>query len=454
MRSPRILIVDDEEDIRDILTDRLRMYGYEALTASDGAGALEKVGEMSPELVLLDIRLPDLDGMEVLSRIKRQHPETLVIMITAYGTIQRAVEAVKQGAYDFIEKPFDPDLIRIKVDKALERQMLVRQNEYLRSELKGEYGEIIGKSEKMMEVLRTIERVAGSDSTVLVTGETGTGKELVARALHRNSPRSSEPVVVVNCSAIQPELMESEIFGHEKGAFTGAIARKLGKMELADGGTLFLDEIGDMAYELQAKLLRAIQEKEFERVGGAKPIKVDVRFIAATNQDLKKAIQTGKFREDLFYRLNVVNIHLPPLRENREDIPLLIEHFLQKHSAALRRRGVQITDKAIELLVNYRWPGNVRELQNCIERTILLTDSDLIRPEHLPQEVRSSAFPESTQSGIFIRPGTPLDIVQRAHVLKTLEYVEGSKTKAARLLEISLRTLYNKLKEYRNETQA
>jgi len=407
-----------------------------------------------PELVLLDIRLPDLDGMEVLSRIKRQHPETLVIMITAYGTIQRAVEAVKQGAYDFIEKPFDPDLIRIKVDKALERQMLVRQNEYLRSELKGEYGEIIGKSEKMMEVLRTIERVAGSDSTVLVTGETGTGKELVARALHRNSPRSSEPVVVVNCSAIQPELMESEIFGHEKGAFTGAIARKLGKMELADGGTLFLDEIGDMAYELQAKLLRAIQEKEFERVGGTKPIKVDVRFIAATNQDLKKAIQTGKFREDLFYRLNVVNIHLPPLRENREDIPLLIEHFLQKHSAALRRRGVQITDKAIELLVNYRWPGNVRELQNCIERTILLTDSDLIRPEHLPQEVRSSAFPESTQSGIFIRPGTPLDIVQRAHVLKTLEYVEGSKTKAARLLEISLRTLYNKLKEYRNETQA
>lgn len=454
MRNPRILVVDDEEDIRNILSDRLQMYGYEVPTASDGAEAIERVAEISPELVLLDIRLPKLDGMEVLSRIKREHPETLVIMITAHGTVQRAVEAMKQGAYDFIEKPFNPDLIRIKVDKALERQSLIRENKYLRSELKGEYGELVGKSQEMMEVLRTVEKVAPSDSTVLITGESGTGKELVARALHRNGPRSSEPFIVVNCSAIQPTLLESEIFGHERGAFTGAVTRKPGKMELADNGTLFLDEIGDMAYELQAKLLRAIQEKEFERVGGTSVIKANIRFIAATNRDIHKAIQEGKFREDLFYRLNVVNIHLPPLRELKEDIPLLIEHFLGKYSAALKRRGVQITDEATELLMNYRWPGNVRELQNCIERTILLSDSDIIRPEHLPQEVRASEFPQSTQAETLVKRETTLKEMEKAHILKTLEEVGGNRTKAAKLLGISLRGLQYKLREYMGESQA
>jgi DNA-binding NtrC family response regulator len=452
MGKPRILVVDDDEDIRILLSDRLEMYGYEVLNASDGQEALEKVDEMTPELVLLDIRLPILDGMEVLERIKLEHPETLVIMITAFGTVQLAVEAMRKGAYDFIEKPFDPpDIVRIKVEKALERQALVRENEYLRSELKGEYEELIGKSQKTMEVLRMIEKVAPSDSTVLITGESGTGKELVARAIYRNSPRSSEPFVVVNCSAIQPTLLESEIFGHEKGAFTGAIARKPGKMELADGGILFLDEIGDMASELQAKLLRAIQEKEFERVGGTAPIKVDVRFVAATNRDLQKAIQEGKFREDLFYRLNVVNIDLPPLRENREDIPLLVEHFLRKHSAAQKRRGIQITDKAMEILANYRWPGNVRELQNSIERALLLADSDLIGPEHLPQEVRADEFPESTQTVTPAKPGVPLKDMEREHILKTLEEAGGKKTEAAKRLGISLRSLQYKLKEYMEE---
>jgi two-component system response regulator AtoC len=453
MGKPRILVVDDAEDIRNILSDRLEMYGYEVLTASDGQEALEKVDKATPELVLLDIRLPILDGMEVLDRIKLEHPETLVIMITAFGTVQLAVEAMRKGAYDFIEKPFDPpEIVRIKVEKALERQALVRENEYLRSELKGEYGELIGKSQKMMEVLRMIEKVAPSDSTVLVTGESGTGKELVARAIYRNSPRSSEPFVVVNCSAIQPTLLESEIFGHEKGAFTGAIARKPGKMERADGGILFLDEIGDMANELQAKLLRAIQEKEFERVGGTAPIKADVRFIAATNRDLHKAIQEGKFREDLFYRLNVVNIQLPPLRENREDIPLLVEHFLQKHSAALKRRGIQITDRAMGILANYRWPGNVRELQNSIERAILLADSDLIGPEHLPQEIRAGVTPETVQTEAPIKSGTALKDMEKEHILKTLEEVGGNRTKAAKLLGISLRSLQYKLKEYMDES--
>lgn len=450
MGSLKILIVDDREDFRDILSDRLMVHGYETLTASDGLKALEKVKEVSPELVLLDIELPDLSGLEVLSRIKREYPETLVIMITAYGTIQRAVEAMKQGAYDFIQKSDDLDIIRIKVDKALERQLLVRENEYLRLELEGEYNEIIGKSQKMMDVLRTIEKIASSDVTVLITGESGTGKELVARALHENSPRSSQSFIVANCTAIQPTLIESEIFGHERGAFTDAKTRRLGKMELADGGTLFLDEIGDMAYELQPKLLRAIQEKEFERVGGSGPIKTDVRFVAATNRDLAKAIREGKFREDLFYRLDVVNIQLPPLREIREDIPLLAEYFLKKHSAALGKEGVQITDEAMELLTNYSWPGNTRQLQNCIKSIILLAGSDIIRPEHLPPEVRIGGFTESVQAGVPIKSGTALEDMERALILNTIAYATTQR-EAADLLGISLRTLQNKLKQYRGE---
>jgi len=439
MRNPKILVVDDAEDIRDILSDRLEMYGYDVLTASDGVEALKKVENVSPELVLLDIRLPKMNGMEVLSRIKREHPETLVIMITAHMTIDNAEKAmIEQGAYDFFEKPFNLDLIRVKVDKALERQALLRENKYLRSELKGEYDEIIGKSKEMMEMLRKIEKVAPSDSTVLITGESGTGKELVARALHRNSERSSGPFVVVNCSAIPSELIESEIFGHEKGAFTHAIARKIGKMELADGGTLFLDEVGDMAYELQAKLLRAIQEKEYERIGGT-PIKVDIRFIAATNRNLQEAIKDNKFREDLFYRLNVINIHIPPLREHKDDIPLLMEHFVQKLSADLKKPGIQIADKTMELLVNYHWPGNIRELQNWVERTILLTDSNVIRPEHLPPEI---------QSGETNEPTTTWEKAEEAHIRKALKEADGNKTKAAKILGISLRALYYKIEKY------
>jgi len=451
MQSLRVLIVDDEEDIRDILSDRLQAYGYEIVTAADGLEALEKVEKTSPDLVLLDIQLPKLGGMEVLSRIKREHPQITVIMITAHGKIQLAVDAIKQGAYDFVEKPFNPDLIRIKVDNAIERHTLLRQNEYLRSELKGEYGEFIGKSQKMLEVLGTIEKVASSDSTVLITGESGTGKELVARALHKNSSRSSEHFVVIDSTAIPLTLLESEIFGHEKGSFTGALARKIGKMEVANRGTLFLDEVGDMAYELQSKFLRAIQEREIERVGSTQPIKVDVRFIAATNRNLQEAIQNGKFREDLFYRLNVVNIKLPPLREIKEDIPLLIDHFLSKYPTVKNRKKVQITDKAMEFLMNFNWPGNIRELQNCIEGAALLASSNVIYPEHLPQEIVSDKVTESVQDELRIKSGMSLKEAEKTLILKALEQAGGNKTEAAKLLGISLRGLHYKLKEYNIE---
>jgi DNA-binding NtrC family response regulator len=444
----RILIVDDEEDIRNILSDNLQFYGYEVSTASDGGEVLEKVSELSPDLVILDIQLPKMDGMEILSKLRQEYPQILVIMITAYATVQRAVEAMKQGAYDFIEKPFKPELVRMKVEKALEKQNLVKENEYLRSELKGEFGEIIGKSQKIMNILKTIEKVAPSDSTILITGESGTGKELVARALHTNSMRSRGPFIVVNCSAIQPTLLESEIFGHEKGAFTGAITRKPGKMELADRGSLFLDEIGDMAYELQAKFLRAIQEKEFERVGGTKPVKVDIRFIAATNRDLRDAVQKGEFREDLFYRLNVVNIHIPPLREHKEDIPILVEHFVRKNSAVLKRPKVKINHEAMEIIISYNWPGNIRELQNCIERSILLADSDIINAEDLHKELIATIPDSSDPSEDIPRSVTSLKELEKTLILKTLEEVGGSKTKAAKLLGISLRGLQYKLKEY------
>lgn len=452
MKNLKILVVDDEEDIQIILSDRLKMYGYEISTAGDGEEALEKVESESPDLVLLDIRMPKKDGMAVLSEIKSKHPEIFVIMITAYMTVKRAEEAMlKLGAYDFIEKPLKFELIRIKIERALKQLRLQRENQYLRSELKGTYGEIIGKSSQMMAVLDRIERVAPSDLSVLITGETGTGKELVARALHDNSPRSSEKFIVVNCAAIQPTLVESELFGHEKGAFTGAIEKKPGKMELADGGTLFLDEVGDMAYELQAKLLRAIQEKEFERVGGNTRIKVDVRFIAATNMDLHEAMEEGKFRNDLFHRLNGVEIALPPLCEHKEDIPLLVESLLQ--NAAQNNREIQISEEAMDVLVNHPWPGNVRDLQNCIKRTIVLADSNIIQPEHLPPELCGSSPPEVTQEGIFIKVGTTWKDAEKALILKTYEKTGHNKTRTADLLGISLRTVQSKLKEYGEEVE-
>ena len=444
MENLRILVVDDEENIQIALEDRLRMYGYEVTTASDGEEALEKVESELPDLVLLDIELPGISGLKVLSRIRSEHPEILVMMITAYDRDEWVIEAMQeQRADDFIKKPFNYELIRLKVERALKPKLLEKElaeeSKSQRSDLKGKYDEIIGKSQQVVDVLRIIDKAAPYDLNVLITGESGTGKELVARALHYNSPRASKEFRAVSCAAFQPTMVEDELFGHEKGAFTGATEKKLGKMELADGGTLFLDEVGDMALELQAKLLRAVQEKEFERIGGTHLIKVDVRFISATNHDLQKAIQEGKFRVELFARLRGMEINVPPLRKRIEDIPLLVQYFLQ--NAAENKQKVQISEEAMDILMNYHWPYNIRELQQCIGRAIVMADSSVIRPEHLPPEVISNEASDVIQTGT-------LEEMGKEHILKALKETGGNKTEAAKRLGIALNTLRNKMKKY------
>ena len=438
----KILIVDDEPDTILILQDRLEMEGYEVVTATDGCDALELIDQDLPDLVLLDIQMPRLDGIETLTHLHEKYPGILVLMLTAHGTIQRAVEATKQGAYDFLEKPFQPEHITQKVDQALEHQRTIEQS--TRDELLHNYEEIVGESPPILEVLKIIEKVADTDSTVLVQGESGTGKELVARALHQNSSRKEEEMVVVNCAAIPDHLLESELFGHERGAFTGATYQKIGKFERAHGGTLFLDEIADMSIELQSKLLRTLQEREIERLGGTKVIRVDVRIIAATNQDLRQAIEAGTFRQDLYYRLNMIPIHLPPLRTRQEDILVLAEYFLQKHSKAHNQPTRLISQKARELLMQYDWPGNVRELEYSILRAVLFAEGDVILPKHLPEEIQSTLQREAENVPV----GLTMKEMEKELILKTLEKMEGNRTRTAEILGISLRSLQYKLKDY------
>ena len=437
-----ILIVDDEPDTVVILQDRLEMDGYTVITASNGSEALEVIGQELPDLVLLDIQMPRMDGMETLIHIHQRYPGLLVIMLTAHGTIQLAVEATKRGAYDFLEKPFKPEHIKQKVDQALEHHRTTEPG--VRDELIHSYEEIVGESPQIVEVLKIIEKVANTNSTVLIQGESGTGKELVARALHQNSPRAHKEMIVVNCAAIPDNLLESEVFGHERGAFTGATYQKIGKFERADGSTLFLDEIGDMSIELQAKLLRALQEQEIERLGGTKVIRVDVRIIAATNHELRKAIDMGTFRRDLYYRLNMIPIFLPPLRERRGDILILAEYFLRKHSKVHNQPTRLISQKARDLLMQYDWPGNVRELEYSILRAVLFAEGDVILPKHLPQEIQS---PEkrTTES---IPIGMTMKEMEKELILKTLERTGGNRTRTAQILGISLRSLHYKLKGY------
>ena len=438
----KILIVDDEPDTILILQDRLEMDGYEVVTATDGCDALELIDQDLPDLVLLDIQMPRLDGIETLTHLHEKYPGILVLMLTAHGTIQRAVEATKQGAYDFLEKPFQPEHITQKVDQALEHQRTIEQS--TRDELIHNYEEIVGESPPILEVLKIIEKVADTDSTVLVQGESGTGKELVARALHQNSSRKEEEMVVVNCAAIPDHLLESELFGHERGAFTGATYQKIGKFERAHGGTLFLDEIADMSIELQSKLLRTLQEGEIERLGGTKVIRVDVRIIAATNQDLRQAIEAGTFRQDLYYRLNMIPIHLPPLRTRQEDILVLAEYFLQKHSKAHNQPARLISQKARELFMQYDWPGNVRELEYSILRAVLFAEGDVILPKHLPEEIQST-LPREAEN---VPVGLTMKEMEKELILKTLERMEGNRTQTAEILGISLRSLQYKLKDY------
>ena len=441
----KILIVDDEPDTVTILRDRLEMDHYEVITASSGNAALEQIDRDLPDLVLLDIQMPGMDGLETLAHINRRYPGLLVTMLTAHGSIQRAVEATKLGAYDFLEKPFKSEHIKAKVDKALEHHRANKQSE--RDELIHSYEEIVGESPQIVEVLKVIEKVAGTDSTVLIHGESGTGKELVARAIHRNSAYADKEMVVVNCAAIPANLLESELFGHERGAFTGAIYQKIGKFERANGSSLFLDEIGDMPVALQAKLLRAIQEQEIERVGGTNVIRVKVRIIAATNHDLRRAIEDGLFRQDLYYRLNMIPIHLLSLRERREDIEILSEYFLRKHSEAHSQPVRIISQKARNLLMQYDWPGNVRELEYSILRAVLFAEGEAVLPKHLPDEIQS--LKKQTYNDIPI--GMTMKQMEKELILKTLERMDGNRTRTAEILGISLRALQYRLKDYATE---
>jgi two-component system response regulator AtoC len=448
---PSILIIDDKDSMRQMLSKTLESEGYEVETAKDGEGGLEKAKEKKYDLILADLKLPKMDGIEVLSSLKDLDPEVAVIMMTAYGTIESAVEAMKQGAFDFLAKPFDTDHLNVLIKRALENRRLVAENILLREELAHNlgYAEIIGKCEKMKEVSRLIQKVAPSDTTVLLLGESGTGKELFARAIHNLSPRKKASYVAINCAAIPRELLENELFGSEKGAYTGAVARKMGKFEIAEGGTIFLDEVGDLDIALQAKLLRVLQDRTFERLGGTKTISVDVRLIAASNTDLKKAIEKNQFREDLYYRLSVFPITIPPLRERREDIPDLAEYFVKRYCAEMKKPKKNISKEALALLDKYHWPGNVRELENTIERAIILCEGKSILPEHLAIRI-------PTPNEIRLREGAGLKEVgqyaqaeaERALIVRILTQVRGNKRKAAQALKIDYTTLFEKIKRY------
>lgn len=449
--AKRILVVDDDEMICDLLKETFQRKKYEVEIALKGKEALDRIRENRFDLVLSDIRLPDISGMRVLTEIKKEWPDLGVIMITAYGSIKNAVKAMKQGAFDYIPKPFDLDELEMVVDKYFQYRNLADENVYLRSELDKKFGfsNIIGNSPPMQKVFDAVRMVARTKATVLIQGASGTGKELVARAIHYNSDRRHGPFVTMNCAALPEGLVESELFGHEKGAFTGAYRMTKGRFELAHGGTLLLDEVSEIGLNLQAKLLRVLQEREIVRVGGEKPIPVDVRIIATTNQDLKKAVEQQRFREDLYYRLNVVPIYLPPVSERREDIPLLVHHFVKKYSVENGRKIKGVSEQAIKMLMDRDWPGNVREIENCVERAVVMSGPDV---ETL--EVHHFYFGEEVTPEQKIE--TPprlmtLYEMEKTLILKTLRENNNNRTKAAELLGISVRTLRNKLNEYRKE---
>ena len=443
-KEVRILIVDDELIVREALSNYLREDGYETVAVGSGKEALEKVEAEDWNMLFVDYKMPGMDGLEVLLEAKKIKEDLPVIIITAYATIDSAVQAMKDGAYDYIVKPFDPEAIALVVEKVVEHQRLVRENILLRERLEQEYKfeEIIGRSQPMQEVFEMVKNVAESDTSILITGESGTGKELIARAIHANSSRRYTPFITASCGAMPEGLLESELFGHEKGAFTGALYTKKGRFELADGGTLFLDEIGEISPKTQVDLLRVLDEKSFRRVGGMEQITVDVRIVSATNRDLKKAISEGAFREDLFYRLNVVSIQLPPLRERREDIPLLSDHFLDKFRAETNKRIERISAKALELMMEYNWPGNVRELENAIERAVVVGKKNEIIPEDLP--FFRQDMPEKTGA-------RSLREREKLYILQALEENEWNISKTADDLEIDRVTLYNKIKKYNLE---
>ncbi len=448
MATKRILVVDDDSYVREATEEILRLKGYDVDTAPEARTALRKLEESDYDLILSDIRMPGMTGMELLEQARAKVPDTHMILMTAYGTIEGAVEAVKKGAYDYIQKgSTDPAEVELVVERALKYQETERENRRLRSELQGRYsfGSMIGRARCMEQIFDLIRTVADSRATVLVTGESGTGKELAARALHYNSSRAHGPFIRLNCAALPKELMESELFGHEKGAFTGAIKQTRGRFEMADGGTLLLDEISEIDPSLQAKLLRVLQEREFERVGSAQTIKVDVRIIATTNRDLQREVREGRFREDLYYRLNVIEIGLPPLRERKEDIPSLVESFRSKYNAENGKSIEAVPDDVLEVLMRYDWPGNIRELENCLERAVVVSRGPVLSTADFPRKLTDT--PEGTDDG-GIRVGTTVHEMERRLIMRTLESCRGNRTEAASMLAISTRTLRNKLHEY------
>jgi two-component system response regulator HydG len=442
----RILVIDDDESMRDACRQALARKAGRVEVAGDGLTGLEILEKEAFDLVILDLKMPGLSGMEVLSKIKQEYPEIVVIVITGYATVESAVEAMKHGAYDFLPKPFTPDSLRAIVERALDKRELVLENILLRSELEASIGPevIIGQSEPMRKIEEVMRKVSPTDTTVLISGESGTGKELVARAIHRHSGRKDKPFVVIDCGSLVENLLESELFGHVKGSFTGATATKYGRLELANGGTVFFDEIGNISMNVQTKLLRVLQEREITKVGSSQVIKVDLRVIAATNEDLQKAVQAGTFRDDLFYRLSVVPITLPALRERRDDIPPLANYFLKKYNQKRKKNIHAISAKALKALVEYDWPGNVRELENAIERAVVLTENDTIEPSDLLYYgLNAMTTPESDRE----RPRRLAD-VEKEHIARTLKMFHGHKGKTAEWLGIDRKTLRLKLKRY------
>jgi len=447
--TPKILIVDDETAHCQMLEAVLKVEKYATQRAQDGQSAIEAVKERFYDLILMDIRMNRVGGIEALEKIKEISPDIPIIMMTAYASVDTAVQAMRSGAYDYLTKPLDIDELKILVAKALRHHQLEKENIFLKEQLgsRFDFSNIIGRSRTMKELLETVAMVAPSEATVLILGESGTGKELIANAIHQNSPRSSYPFIKVNCAALPETLLESELFGHEKGAFTGAVSRRQGRFHLAHKGSILLDEIAEMSMATQSKILRVLQEREFEPIGSSETFKVDTRIITATNKNLEEEVRANRFREDLYYRINVVNLTVPSLRDRREDIPLLVDFFLKRYAKKNHRNLKGFTPKAMDLLMRYDWPGNIRELENVVERSVIMMRGDFITPDEFPG-VLKSLDPEYEQISAEMLSGKSLKEMEKAMIMRTLQETDGNRTRAAEILGISRRTLQLKLKEY------
>jgi len=450
----RIVVIDDEVHAASALETLLKEDGYEVASAYDANGGLALIEQIDADVVLTDLRMPGMDGLQLLTRLKQARPQTMVILMTAYGTVNNAVRAMKSGAEDYLTKPLDVEELEMVVERAIEKKRLIEEARQLRERVADKYRfeNMLGESPAMLVAFKAIRQVAPSHASVLVLGESGTGKELFAQALHQASPRRTRPFVKVACAALPETLLESELFGHEKGAFTGAISSRAGRFESADGGTLFLDEIGDISSTVQVKLLRFLEEREFERVGGNRTFKVDVRIVCATHQDLPKMIAEGAFREDLYYRLNVIEIKIPPLRERLSDVPLLAHHFLREFATRNGKEVKDFSDEAMALLLGQTWPGNVRQLENVIERAVVLAEETLLTPAHFPTLRQALEAKEPRRSTGIAIPGSSFDAIEREAILRTLESVGGSTSQAARILGVSPRKIQYKVKEYQADT--